>query len=150
MPESRFSLETELPCIHCGTPLSEACQFCFECGAPVVPELHLPDAPVGAAEELRTASFSPVRLRLRDGDPGLRPGEPIEIESLHFDVVVEEIPIELDDDAEIEDALPSGAVADLHGTVVAMAPEHPMPFWPAPPKGDTVIAPPPTRPRVAG
>lgn len=144
MPESRFSLETELPCTHCGTPLNEACQFCFECGAPVVPELQLPDAPPGAAEELRTASFTPVSIPLHDDDQGLQPGEPIEIESLRFDVVVDEIPIELDDDVEIEDV--PGAVADLHGTVVAMAPEHPMPFWPAPPKGDTVIAPAPTRP----
>ena len=39
-----------------------------------------------------------------------------------------------------------GIVGDPHGTVVAMAPENPMPFWPAPPKGDTVIAPPPTGP----
>jgi len=110
----------------------------------VVPELQLPDAPPGAAEELRTASFTPVSIPLRDDDPGLQPGEPIEIESLRFDVVVDEIPIELDDDAEIEDV--PGVVADLHGTVIAMAPEHPMPFWPAPPKGDTVIAPAPTRP----
>lgn len=146
MPASRSN---EPPCVHCGTPLNEACRFCFECGAPVVPELRLPNAPPGAAEELRTAAFTPVSIPLRDDeDAGLRPGEAIEIESLQLDVVVEEVPIELDDDTEIDDE--PGPIGDLHGTVVAMAPEHPMPFWPAPPKGETVIAPPPTRPRVAG
>jgi hypothetical protein len=140
MPESRFSIESEQPCAHCGTPLHDEVQFCFECGAPVLPELVLPNAPVGADEELRTAAFSPVSIRPKEVVAELQPGEPIEIESLDLGVVVEEVPINLDED-EPESA--PERVADPHGTVVAMAPERPMPFWPAPPKGDTVIAPPP-------
>ena len=141
MPESRFSIESELPCAHCGTPLHDEVQFCFECGAPVLPELVLPNAPAGADEELKTAAFSPVSIRPKELVQELEPGQPIEIESLGLDVVVEEVPISFDDDeSEPEPARP---VADPHGTVVSMAPERPMPFWPAPPKGDTVVAPPP-------
>lgn len=155
MSESRFPLEpSEPPCMHCGTVLNDEVRFCFECGAPVVPEFDLPSAPPGALEELRTAAFSPVSIRpIEDGD-GLKPGEPIEIESLGFEVVVDEVPIDLGEDEEDPTDAPREAAAepadttptieDPCGTVVAMAPEHPLPFWPAPPKGGTVVAPPPT------
>lgn len=144
MSESRFSLESELPCVHCGMPLPCDSQFCFDCGAPVVPELCLPNAPPNAAEELDAASFSPLTMRGRRGDvPELEPGEPIEITSLKLEVVVEEIPICFDDDDDEQ------VVADPHGTMIAAAPDRPMPFWPAPPKGDTVVAPPPRRPHRA-
>lgn len=165
MSESRFSLEpSEPPCMHCGTVLNDEVRFCFECGAPVVPEFNLPSAPAGALEELRTAAFSPVSIRPIEEDGGLRPGEPIEIESLGFEVVVDEVPIDMgEDDGEPEE--PSAAQDDeaaakspglpviedpSSGTVVAMAPEHPLPFWPAPPKGGTVVAPPPTAPAASG
>ncbi len=163
MSESRFSLESELPCVHCGTALHDEARFCFECGAPVVPELRLPDAPASAVEELRTAAYSPVSIPPiceDEVDAELQPGEPIEIESLRLDVVVEEVQIALDEDgaeAAQPDAKaitppppPRDTVGDPHGTVLAAGPERPMPFWPAPPKGDTVVAPPPTRPRAAG
>ncbi len=143
MPESRFSIESEQPCAHCETPLHDEVQFCFECGAPVLPELVLPNAPVGADEELRTAAFSPVSIRPKEVSEELAPGEPIEIESLGLEVVVEEVPIDLEDDESEPESRPTRPVADPHGTMVSMAPDRPMPFWPAPPKGDTVIAPPP-------
>ena len=128
MSDSRFSPESELPCTHCGTLLHDEVRFCFECGAPVVPELSLPAAPEGADEELRTAAFSPVSIRPIADDPGLEPGEPIEIESLEFDVVVDEVPIVLDDEHDdeiIEQPIAPQPVADPHGTVVAMAGAHP-------------------------
>lgn len=169
MSESLSTLEpSERPCTHCGTGLYDEVRFCFECGAPVVPELDLPCAPAGALEELRTAAFSAVSIRPieDDDDDELEPGKPIEIESLAFDAVVDEVPIEIEDDedgtgeddgtlAETKnaDVLPhSGAehVADSSGTVVALAPERPFPFWPAPPRGETVLSPPPTAPSTVG
>ncbi|MCR9159553.1 MAG: hypothetical protein ACE37F_04340 [Nannocystaceae bacterium] len=142
MSASCPSNESELPCAHCETPLHAEVQFCFECGAPVLPELLLPRAPAGADEELRTAAFSPVSIRPNEAE-ALAPGETIEIESIAKDVVVEEVPIDLD---ELEaDSAAARPVADPHGTVVAAAPDRPMPFWPAPPKGETVVAPPPVR-----
>lgn len=141
--------------MHCETALHAEVRFCFECGAPVVPQLNLPSAPAGALEELQTAAFSPVSIRPIEDDEGLRPGEPIEIESLGFEVVVDEVPIDLDDDDDSEpaDAEPADApapIADSSGTVVAMAPEQPLPFWPAPPRGETVLAPAPTAPAALG
>jgi len=161
MSESRFPLEpSEPPCMHCGTVLSDEVRFCFECGAPVVPEFNLPSAPAGALEELRTAAFSPVSIRLVEEDEGLQPGEPIEIESLGFEIVVDEVPIDMadeesnpvgdktapDDEVVTEPVSLPMIEGPSAGTVVAMAPEHPLPFWPAPPKGSTVVAPPPTAP----
>ena len=162
MPEPVSTLEpSECPCTHCGTGLYDEVRFCFECGAPVVPELDLPCAPAGALEELRTAAFSAVSIRPIDDDEGLEPGKPIEIESLAFEAVVDEVPIELEDEDDVEvqaetedsDAQPRldpGKIADPSGTVVAMAPERPFPFWPAPPRGETVLAPPPTAPTGMG
>ena len=144
---------SEAPCAHCGTALYDEVRFCFECGAPVVPELNLPNAPSGALEEFQTAAFSPVSIRPLEDDEGLRPGEPIEIESLGFEVVVDEVPIDMDDDdvtAEPAGVAGHGTLQDPEGTVVSMAPEHPLPFWPAPAKGGTVVAPAPTASSVAG
>ncbi|MGH1341821.1 MAG: zinc-ribbon domain-containing protein [Nannocystales bacterium] len=167
MSESRFTLDpSEHPCTHCGTLLNDEVRFCFECGAPVVPEFNLPSAPAGALEELRTAAFSPVSIRPIEDDEGLQPGEPIEIESLGFEVIVDEVAIDMADEpdepkadgdvrgasedrleaADAGSATDAPTIEDPSGTVVAMAPEHPLPFWPAPPKGDTVIAPPPKGP----
>lgn len=136
------SASTEQPCVHCQTPLHAEVRFCFECGTPRIPQF--PQVPqVETAEhpldDLRTAAFSPVSIPPNlEADHDLEPGEAIEIESL---AVVEEVPIDLDDTPETDE----GQVADPHGTVVAMAPERPMPFWPAPPKGETVVAPPPRK-----
>lgn len=146
MSESRFSLESDAdhpanePCVHCETELHPEVRFCFECGAPVVLSLRLPAAPASAEEELPTATFSAIKMPVVEDD--LTPGEPIEIESLGLDVVVEEVRIELDEEAAEE--VP-GRVADPMGTVVAIAPERPMPYWPAPPKGNTVVGKPPKR-----
>ncbi|MEM6291302.1 MAG: zinc ribbon domain-containing protein [Myxococcota bacterium] len=65
--------------------------------------------------------------------------EVLVLDEVETEEVVEEIPVEMTDD---------DVVADPHGTVLALAPERPMPFWPAPPKGETVIAPAPTRPKT--
>lgn len=155
MSESLSTPEPSVcPCTLCGTALSDEVRFCFECGAAVVPELDLPSAPAGAREELRTPAFSSVRIRPVEDDVGLEPGKAIEIESLAFKAVLDESPIEFEDDEddtrddveapqETED---SERVANPSGTVVAMAPDRPLPFWPAPPRGDTVLAPPPTAP----
>jgi len=126
---SRSPQSREQPCIHCGTLLHAEVAFCFECGAPVVPMLVLPPAP-GA----------PVSIRPQQSTTGLLPGETFEIESLGLEVVVEELDVDVEE----------GPVADPHGTVFAAAPERPMPFWPAPPKGETVVSAPPTRSRAAG
>lgn len=160
MSVSRLPLEPfEAPCVHCGTTLYDEVRFCFECGAPVVPELKLPHAPLRALEELRTAAFSPVSIRPIEHDRGLRPGEPIEIESLGFGVAGDEVPIDLEDDDADDDADDDSEadgqraealaiIADPSGTVVALAPERPLPFWPAPPRGETVLAPAPCAPSV--
>ncbi len=122
MSESRTSNEFDAadpvtePCLHCKTDLPPEVRFCFECGAPVVPSVAIlaPDA--------------------QASQDGLETGECFEIESLGFEVVVEEVLVSDPED-----------VGDPLGTVVAMAPERPLPFWPAPPKGNTVVAPPPKR-----
>ncbi len=173
------------PCPHCDTPLHAAVKFCFECGAPVVPTMRLPDAPSPANDapvEHSTAIYEPVpedshtdvfdavpgvetRVETLD-EPDIYNDEPDEydldtgdfdvveppdtswqwsrdevlvLDSVDVEEVVEEIPIDMTDD---------DVVADPHGTVLAMAPEHPMPFWPAPPKGATVVAAAPTRPQT--
>lgn len=144
MSESlRPTESTERPCVHCETPLHAEVQFCFECGAPVATDVAAKDT----ADEQPTAAFAAVSIPPPDAlaleaqleaqlhAGSLKTGESIEIESLGLEVVVDEVSIEIDE--------PEG-VADPHGTVVSMAPERPMPFWPAPPKGETVVAPPPS------
>ncbi len=64
--------------------------------------------------------------------------------------VDDDIPIDIEDpedDPERDADVPP--LPDCEGTVLALAPDAPRPFWPAPAPGGTVIAPPPQRPPSA-
>lgn len=155
-------------CVECGTQLQMGARFCFECGTKVsaASPSCIEDGTTRALEavsgEVQTsgADFE-IEVMECDRSPDeswRRSGEDVlELEPVNASHTecVEEIPIDLDDEDDDEDVDDEGEhaqvelrpVADPHGTVIAGMPERPMPFWPAPPPGNTVIGPPPRNAR---